>query len=254
MSQDRRLVVGLGNPGDKYRYTRHNIAWLVLDAFANRVNWRGGGKRRDAAMVHAGRVLGLDLVMAKPDTFMNESGIAVRKLLAAERVPLTALLVVVDDFSLPFGTLRFREGGSAGGHNGLTSITDELGTDKYPRLRVGIGDPRESGTAHQHVLGEFTAAERLRLPEIDAAAGEAIEMWARSGLNKAATAFNGWALPSPRLVAPPIRRSCRRRAKWMAQPAPTAFGRPRTVGGSCSVATRPIAKGESPHAVTRTTS
>lgn len=111
MSQDRRLVVGLGNPGDKYRYTRHNIAWLVLDAFADRVNWRGGGKRRDAAMVHAGRVLGLDLVMAKPDTFMNESGIAVRKLLAAERVPLTALLVVVDDFSLPFGTLRFREGG-----------------------------------------------------------------------------------------------------------------------------------------------
>lgn len=110
MSQDRRLVVGLGNPGDKYRYTRHNIAWLVLDAFADRVNWRGGGKRRDAAMVHAGRVLGLDLVMAKPDTFMNESGIAVRKLLAAERVPLTALLVVVDDFSLPFGTLRFREG------------------------------------------------------------------------------------------------------------------------------------------------
>jgi hypothetical protein len=112
-------------------------------------------------------------------------------------VPLTALLVVVDDFSLPFGTLRFREGGSAGGHNGLTSITDELGTDKYPRLRVGIGDPRESGTAHQHVLGEFTAAERLRLPEIDAAAGEAIEMWARSGLNKAATAFNGWTLPEP---------------------------------------------------------
>jgi len=172
MSQDRRLVVGLGNPGDKYRYTRHNIAWLVLDAFADRVNWRGGGKRRDAAMVHAGRVLGLDLVMAKPDTFMNESGIAVRKLLAAERVPLTALLVVVDDFSLPFGTLRFREGGSAGGHNGLTSITDELGTDKYPRLRVGIGD-------------------------VEVATGEAIEMWARSGLNKAATAFNGWALPEP---------------------------------------------------------
>ncbi|MSQ40050.1 MAG: aminoacyl-tRNA hydrolase, partial [Chloroflexi bacterium] len=197
MSEDRRLVVGLGNPGDKYRYTRHNIAWVVLDAFADRVSWRGGGKRRDAAMVHSGRVLGLDLVMAKPDTFMNESGIAVRKLLAAERVPLTALLVVVDDFSLPFGTLRFREGGSAGGHNGLTSITDELGTDKYPRLRVGIGDPRESGTAHQHVLGEFTAAERLRLPEVEVAAGEAIELWARSGLNKAATAFNGWALPEP---------------------------------------------------------
>ena len=172
MSTDRHLVVGLGNPGEKYHFTRHNIAWLVLDAFADRVNWRGGGKRRDAAMVHAGRVLGLDLVMAKPETFMNESGIAVRKLLAAERVPLTALLVVVDDFSLPFGTLRFREGGSAGGHNGLTSINNELGTDRYPRLRIGIGDPRQSGTAEQHVLGGFTAAERLRLPEVEVAAGE----------------------------------------------------------------------------------
>ena len=87
------------------------------------------------------------------------------------------------------------EGGSAGGHNGLTSINNELGTDRYPRLRIGIGDPRQSGTAQQHVLGEFTAAERLRLPEIEVAAGEAIEMWARSGVNKAATAFNGWTLP-----------------------------------------------------------
>jgi PTH1 family peptidyl-tRNA hydrolase len=128
---------------------------------------------------------------------MNESGIAVRKLLAAERVPLSALLIVVDDFSLPFGTLRFREGGSAGGHNGLTSISDELGTDKYPRLKIGIGDPRQSGTAEQHVLGEFSAAEHRRIPEIAVAAGEAIELWARSGLNKAATAFNGWSLPEP---------------------------------------------------------
>ena len=197
MSVDTRVVVGLGNPGEKYRYTRHNIAWLILDAFADRVNWRGGGKERDASMVHAGRVLGLDLVVAKPITYMNESGIAVRKLLAADRVSIDRLLVVVDDFSLPFGRLRFREGGSDGGHNGLASIEAELQTDRYPRLRVGIGDPSDSGGAHQHVLNEFSAAERLRIPEICVAAGEAIEMWARLGLNKAATAFNNWTLPEP---------------------------------------------------------
>jgi PTH1 family peptidyl-tRNA hydrolase len=197
MSVDRRLIVGLGNPGEKYRYTRHNIAWLILDAFADRVKWRGGGKERDAAMVHAGRVLGLDLVVAKPTTFMNESGIAVRKLLAADRVSIDHLLVVVDDFSLPFGALRFRESGSDGGHNGLASIEAEMQTDRYPRLRVGIGDPSGSGGAQQHVLNEFSAAERLRIPEISAAAGEAIESWARLGLNKAATAFSNWKLAEP---------------------------------------------------------
>jgi PTH1 family peptidyl-tRNA hydrolase len=105
--------------------------------------------------------------------------------------------VVVDDFSLPFGALRFRESGSDGGHNGLASIEAELQTDRYPRLRIGIGDPSGSGGAQQHVLNEFSAAERLRIPEISAAAGEAIETWARLGLNKAATAFNNWKLAEP---------------------------------------------------------
>jgi PTH1 family peptidyl-tRNA hydrolase len=194
MSADRRIVVGLGNPGEKHRRTRHNVAWLILDALAERAGWRGGGKERDAAMVHAGRVFGLDLVVAKPLTFMNESGIAVRKLLARERVATDQLLVVVDDFSLPFGTLRFREGGTSGGHNGLKSIIAELGSDRFPRLRVGIGDPVASGSAQQHVLGNFTVEERRRLPELEAAAGEAIETWARLVLNKAATAYNGWRL------------------------------------------------------------
>ena len=197
MSASKHLIVGLGNPGEKHRYTRHNIAWLVLDALSDRAGWKGGGKERDAAKVHAGRVFGLDLVVAKPLTFMNESGLSVKKLLAAERVPLERLLIVVDDFSLPFGALRFREGGSAGGHNGLKSIIEELGTDRFPRLRVGIGDPGGPGTAHRHVLGEFDAAERLRLPELCALASEAIESWARLGLNKAATAHNRSELPAP---------------------------------------------------------
>lgn len=196
MTTTKRLIVGLGNPGEKHRITRHNVAWLVLDTLSDRVGWKGGGKERDASKVHAGYVLGLDLVVAKPLTYMNESGIAVKKLLASERVPLEQLLVVVDDFSLPFGALRFREGGSAGGHNGLKSIIGELGTEKFPRLRIGIGDPGGPGTAHRHVLGEFDAAEQRRLPELCALASEAIESWAHSGLNKAATTHNRSELPT----------------------------------------------------------
>lgn len=197
MSTSKHLVVGLGNPGEKYRYTRHNVAWLALDALSDRAGWKGGGKERDAAKVHAGHVFGVDLVVAKPLTFMNESGTAVKKLLASERVTLDRLLVVVDDFSIPFGALRFREGGSAGGHNGLASIIEELGTDRFPRLRVGIGDPGGPGTAQRHVLGEFDAAEKLRLPELCALVSEAIESWAQVGLNKAATAHNRNELPAP---------------------------------------------------------
>lgn len=118
-----KVIVGLGNPGERYAGTRHNIGWLVLDRLAVRAGWSGRGRQRDASSVAQGRVrdLDLDLVLAKPLTYMNESGIAVRKLLARERVPLVDLLVVADDFALPFGKLRFRESGSHGGHNGLRS-------------------------------------------------------------------------------------------------------------------------------------
>ena len=136
-------------------------------------------------------------MVAKPLTYMNESGSAVKRLLASEHVALERLLVVVDDFSIPFGALRFREGGSAGGHNGIASIIAELGTERFPRLRIGIGDPGGPGTAQRHVLGEFDAAQRVRLPELCLQASEAIEAWARDGLNKAATAHNRNELPAP---------------------------------------------------------
>ena len=135
-----KLVVGLGNPGGQYAGTRHNIGWMVLDRLADRAGWGGRGRDRDAATSVRGRHAGLDLVLAKPLTYMNDSGLAVRKLLARERAPLTDLLVVADDFALPFGRLRFREGGGAGGHNGLRSIIEELGTEKFSRLRGSLGD------------------------------------------------------------------------------------------------------------------
>nr|MBA2570220.1 aminoacyl-tRNA hydrolase [Chloroflexota bacterium] len=152
-----KIVVGLGNPGRQYEATRHNVGWMVLDRIADRAGWSGRAKARDAAAVARGRHGDLDLVLVKPTTYMNLSGLAVRKVLARERAPLEDLLVVVDDFALPLGRLRLREEGSAGGHNGLRSIIAEMGTQRFARLRVGIGEP--SRQAVDHVLSRFAADE-----------------------------------------------------------------------------------------------
>jgi len=186
-----KIVVGLGNPGGQYAHTRHNIGWMVLDRMAERAGW-GGGRERDASRIVWGRFRGLDLTLAKPLTYMNDSGIAVRKILAREHAPLPDLLVVADDFSLPFGKLRFREGGGAGGHNGLRSIIDELGTEKFSRLRIGIGEPDRN--AVDHVLSRFHPDELVRLDALIDAAADAVEAWARDGTSKAANRFNMFEL------------------------------------------------------------
>ena len=143
-----KIVVGLGNPGSQYAQTRHNVGWMVLDRLADRAGWSGRGRQRDASNVVMGRYRGLDVTLVKPLTYMNDSGLAVRKVLARDRAPLSDLLIVADDFALPFGKLRMREAGSHGGHNGLRSIVEELGTEKFNRLRVGIGDPNRRGADH----------------------------------------------------------------------------------------------------------
>ena len=187
-----KIVVGLGNPGEQYRQTRHNVGWMVLDRLADRAGWDGRGRSKDASSVVGGRFRGLDLLLVKPQTYMNESGIAVRKVLARERAPLGEMLVVVDDFALPFGKLRFREGGGPGGHNGLRSIIGELESEAFSRLRVGIGAP--DGGFIDHVLTKFEPDERQRLDELLDAAADAVEAWARDGTNKAASRFNAFEL------------------------------------------------------------
>ncbi len=198
-----KIVVGLGNPGDRYAKTRHNVGWMVLDRLADRAGWDGKGRERDASRIVQGRFRSLDLTLVKPLTFMNESGLAVRKVLAREHAPLVDLLVVADDFALPFGKLRFREGGGPGGHNGLGSIIDELGTEKFSRLRVGIGEPDRN--AVDHVLSVFKPDERPRLDELLDRAADAVEAWARDGTNKAANQFNSFQLrpADADMVAPP---------------------------------------------------
>jgi PTH1 family peptidyl-tRNA hydrolase len=198
-----KIVVGLGNPGSQYAQTRHNVGWMVLDRLADRAGWSGRGRQRDASNVVMGRYRGLDVTLVKPLTYMNDSGLAVRKVLARDRAPLGDLLIVADDFALPFGKLRVREAGSHGGHNGLRSIVEELGTEKFNRLRVGIGDPNRRGA--DHVLSTFMPDERQRLDELIDAAADAVEAWARDGANKAANRFNNFELrpaDTDRLAAP----------------------------------------------------
>jgi len=187
-----KIIVGLGNPGSQYADTRHNIGWMVLDRLADRAGWSGKGRTKDASAVAMGRHDGMDLTLVKPLTFMNDSGVAVRKVLARNHAPLTDLLIVADDFALPFGKLRFREGGSHGGHNGLRSIVGEMETEKFSRLRIGIGDPVRN--ARDHVLSRFEPDERQRLDELLDAAVDAVEAWARDGTSKAANAFNKFQL------------------------------------------------------------
>ena len=198
-----KIVVGLGNPGDQYAKTRHNVGWMVLDRIADRAGWAGKGRTRDASVIAMGRYRGLDLMIVKPLTWMNESGLAVRKVLARQHAPLDDLLVVVDDFALPFGKLRFREGGGPGGHNGLRSIIDELSNEGFSRLRVGIGTPDRAFV--DHVLAPFEPDERQRLPALLDAAAYAVEEWARHGTSKAANRFNMFELrpADETLVAPP---------------------------------------------------
>jgi len=190
-----KIVVGLGNPGKQYDGTRHNVGWMVLDRIADRAGWTGRGKTRDDAIAVRGRWADTDLVLVKPLTYMNLSGLAVRKVLAREHVPMADLLVVVDDFALPLGKLRLREEGSAGGHNGLKSIIAEMGTQKFSRLRIGIGEPGQNVV--DHVLSRFQGDEQAALERVLGAAADAVEDWTQDGAARAANKWNAWSLPAP---------------------------------------------------------
>jgi PTH1 family peptidyl-tRNA hydrolase len=225
-----KVIFGLGNPGRQYDATRHNVGWMVLDRIAARSGWSGRARERDAAASARGRVGDLDLLLVKPLTFMNDSGIAVRKILARERVKMEDVLVVADDFALPFGRLRVRASGTAGGHNGLRSIIGEMGTQDFARLRVGIGEPRRD--AVDHVLSRFAPAEGRLLPDLLDAAADAVEAWARDGAAAASNRWNPWLLPG----VEPARPSPR--------PAPARSGTRRSGDGSPGGAGTPDERGD----------
>ena len=184
---DRWLVVGLGNPGREYERSRHNVGFLVVDELAHR---HGGRVTDRAAKSLTGKVrLGdRELVLAKPQTMMNLSGLAVKALRTKYGVPVERLLVVHDDLDLPYGRLRIRKGGSSAGNHGLDSVIASLGTKDFARVRVGIGRPPGDGV--DYVLSPFTEAERAQLSDIVRRAADGVEVSIGNGIDRAMTDFN----------------------------------------------------------------
>ena len=182
------LIVGLGNIGDDYRDTRHNIGFKMLDAFAEASNIAFEDKRY--GFVGRGRVKNAELVLLKPSTFMNLSGNAVRYWMTKENIPLENLLVLVDDLNLPFGTIRIRKQGSDGGHNGLKHIEQVLCTPNYARVRFGIGNEFTHDTQINYVLGTWTEEEEKALPERLAIIKDIIPSFCLQGIDRTMNQFN----------------------------------------------------------------
>lgn len=184
----RFLIVCLGNIGPEYEGTRHNSGFMVGDAMASEAGVPFKSCRYgDMAVV---KVKNCELMLLKPSTFMNLSGVAVRFWMNKEKLPLENLLVIVDDLSLPFGNIRIRERGSDAGHNGLKNIAEQLGTQNYARLKFGVGNDFPKGGQIDFVLGKFPPEEAKELPEKLKRASEAVKAFCLSGAGFAMTHYN----------------------------------------------------------------
>lgn len=182
-------LVGLGNPGREYAATRHNVGWQVLDELALRHGVEIG-RRRLRAHYGRGVVAGQDCLLVKPQTFMNDSGEAVARVLMYYRLPVTSVLLVYDDLALDLGVLRFRRGGSDAGHKGVRSVIQHLHTPDLARLRLGIGRPHPGANVMHYVLSPFARSEADRAREMVVRGAEAVEAYLREGLDKAMNTYN----------------------------------------------------------------
>jgi PTH1 family peptidyl-tRNA hydrolase len=174
-----KIVVGLGNPGKEYAKTRHNIGFMVLERIKRDLSMPVE-RSRFRSLLTEGTLNGEKIVLVAPQTFMNLSGHAVRETRNWFHADISDVIVVLDDMDIPFGTLRLRGSGSAGGHNGLRSIIEQLGTSEIARMRVGIGRPRSEAVSH--VLSRFSPDEEAALPDLIERAAVAVLQWARTGL------------------------------------------------------------------------
>lgn len=187
MNPNKFLIVGLGNIGTEYEGTRHNAGFMVVDALVG--DTATFEPKRYGAVARI-KVKNKELVVVKPSTFMNLSGNAVRYWMKEEEIPLERLLVVVDELAIPFGELRLRGKGSAGGHNGLKHIEATLGTSGYARLRVGIGNDFPKGGQIDFVLSKFEGEEAKELPQVCQDGAEIVKGFCLSGLERAMNQFN----------------------------------------------------------------
>ena len=183
------LILGLGNPGRRYQFTRHNIGFMVLEKIAAR--WEVDLKQKSFdALWNRGKIAGTDVLLAMPQTFMNLSGNAVRKLLAYFKVDVNHLIVIHDDLDLPFGKLRLKIGGGDAGHKGLKSITTCLGSADFMRVRMGIGKPSDKSRVEDYVLQRFDSEETDLLQPIVQLASEAVADIVTSGMQQAMAKYH----------------------------------------------------------------
>jgi len=189
-----QLIIGLGNPGRQYQETRHNVGFMVLDrlAAASGATFQSVPKWQS----HLAKIPGCGTILLKPQTFMNLSGRAIQQILAFHKWSPEEILVIYDDAALPLGTLRFREKGSAGGHNGIKSILQHLGNDLFPRLKLGIGTS-EPGEIVGHVLGKFSPDEQPILENMLATALDAVQLARSQGIATAAHRYHTRNNPLP---------------------------------------------------------
>jgi peptidyl-tRNA hydrolase, PTH1 family len=191
-----RLIVGLGNPGTKYAGNRHNIGFMCVDRFThdNSLSFTRSNSR---AKIAEGRIAGHDIVLAKPQTFMNNSGVSVGGLVRKFKVKFENLIVIHDDLDLPLGRIRIRLGGSSAGHKGINSIVQHIGNQEFIRVRIGIGRPNGQETAQNgddevisHVLGDFTPDEKELMQQVVPCVSEAIQCLLTAGLDEAMNKYN----------------------------------------------------------------
>jgi PTH1 family peptidyl-tRNA hydrolase len=189
MSAGKRLIVGLGNPGPQYEWTPHNLGFLAIDAIAERAGIRVT-RPESKSLVGLGTIAGDQVVLAKPLTFMNLSGGAVRQLLERYEAKPSEIIVLSDEAMLPWGMLRIRERGSAGGHNGLKSIIGSIGSNEFIRVRMGVEPEHSLGDMADYVLAPMRKAEREMSAQMVREAAEAVEMIIADGVGKAMARFN----------------------------------------------------------------
>jgi PTH1 family peptidyl-tRNA hydrolase len=189
--EDLHLIVGLGNPGADYAKTRHNAGFALADLLAKRWRTEWHAARKFQAQVARAESDGRKILLCEPQTFMNASGEAVGAMVDFYRLPLTGLLVAVDDADLPLGEIRLRPRGSSGGHHGLESIEQHLGSREFARLRIGIGRADGAREITGHVLGRFGVTDAALMKKVLARAADQVERWLADGIQKAMSQFNG---------------------------------------------------------------
>ncbi|MDD3374573.1 MAG: aminoacyl-tRNA hydrolase [Candidatus Omnitrophica bacterium] len=184
------LIIGLGNPGKEYQFTRHNFGFLVVSELAEKYKIKFIRSSKYQGFLGHGNIEGKDVFLLLPQTYMNCSGVSVRKVVEDKEIAQQNLLVAYDDFHIDFGSLRIRNKGSAGGHNGLQSIIDKLMTQEFSRLRLGVGSPNGKKSATDFVLSDFSAREKKQLDEQIQKAVSCFLVFLKEGISQAMAIFN----------------------------------------------------------------